>query len=79
LNFGIKNNSRGASGGYPHKGSCDNPYDRERYERLLILCLQEYELLVNQPVAAIQAAFFEEIGHITPKVGTDAAIFNENG
>ena len=27
----------------------------------------------------IQAAFFKEMGHITPKVGTDAAIFNEQG
>ncbi|MAT42342.1 MAG: ADP-ribose pyrophosphatase [Anaerolineaceae bacterium] len=56
-----------------------NLYDRERYERLLALCLQEYEPLVNQPAPVIQAAFFKEMGHITPKVGTDAAIFNEQG
>jgi ADP-ribose pyrophosphatase YjhB (NUDIX family) len=56
-----------------------NLYDRERYERLLVLCLQEYEPLVNQPAAVIQAAFLKEMGHITPKVGTDAAIFNQKG
>ncbi len=58
---------------------CDNLYDRERYERLLELCLTEYERILDKPAAAIQAAFFAEMGHITPKVGTDAAIFNEKG
>lgn len=54
-------------------------YDRERYERLLALSTQAYEDLLDIPGETLKARFREEMGYITPKIGADAAIFNENG
>jgi ADP-ribose pyrophosphatase YjhB (NUDIX family) len=56
-----------------------NPYDRERYERLLRLAAQSYSELLDVPAKTIRARFRSEIGYVTPKVGADAAIFDENG
>jgi len=56
-----------------------NVYDRERYERLLTLSLQSYSELLNRPSPEIQTKLGRELGHITPKLGGDAAIFNELG
>jgi ADP-ribose pyrophosphatase YjhB (NUDIX family) len=56
-----------------------NPYDRERYEKLLALATQSYGGLLEQPADVIKSMFTAELGHITPKVGADAAIFNEKG
>lgn len=56
-----------------------NPYDRERYERLMQLATQTYGELLDMPTETIRARFRSEIGYATPKVGADAAIFNENG
>ena len=52
-------------------------YDRERYEQLLKLTTKSYAELLEVPDSEIRARFLDEIGYITPKVGTDAAIFNE--
>lgn len=57
----------------------EGSYDRERYERLLTLAAQNYSDLLNLPSAEVQAQFCKEMGYITPKVGADAAIFNEKG
>lgn len=54
-------------------------YDRERYARLLTLATQHYSELLNMPEATIRTRFQQELGYITPKVGTDAAIFNQQG
>ena len=54
-------------------------YDRERYERLMKLTTQTYSKLLAVPNEKISARFLSEIGYITPKVGADAAIFNESG
>jgi len=54
-------------------------FDKERYERLLSLTTTTYSELLSVPEEFIQARFRGEIGHITAKVGTDAAIFNERG
>lgn len=56
-----------------------NPYDRERYERLYTIATQSYEELLDLPSAAIRARFAKELGHVSAKVGTDAAIFNQHG
>jgi ADP-ribose pyrophosphatase YjhB (NUDIX family) len=56
-----------------------NPYDRERYEKLMALTAESYSELLSQPTEKIRATFAAELGHITPKVGADAAIFNEQG
>ena len=54
-------------------------YDRERYERLFGLATRTYGRLLDMPADAIRARFRNELGYITPKVGADAAIFNESG
>ena len=54
-------------------------FDKERYECLLELATKTYSELLSVPEEFILARFRDEIGHITPKVGTDAAIFNESG
>lgn len=54
-------------------------FDKERYERLLELTTKTYSELLSAPEEFIKERFRDEIGYITPKVGTDAAIFNESG
>ena len=54
-------------------------HDRERYERLMSLTTQTYGELLEVPGETIRTRFLREIGYITPKVGSDAAIFNESG
>ncbi len=56
-----------------------NPYDKERYEKLLEISSQTYGELLEQPAEKFKLAFSSELGHITPKVGADAAIFNDKG
>jgi ADP-ribose pyrophosphatase YjhB (NUDIX family) len=56
-----------------------NEYDKERYERLLSLTSQTYSELLSIPEETVKARFLAELGYITPKVGTNAAIFNEKG
>ncbi len=54
-------------------------YDRERYERLLNLAAGQYQELLDLPEEEVKARFKAEIGSITPKIGADAAIFNDQG
>lgn len=56
-----------------------DPYDRERYERLMQLAVRHYSDLTGLPSEAVAERFMREVGHITPKIGADAAIFNERG
>ncbi len=56
-----------------------NLYDRERYERLLALSTNAYSELLDIPEESVRARLTRELGHITPKVGADAAIFNNQG
>ena len=56
-----------------------NEFDKERYERLLSLTSQTYSELLSIPEETVKARFIAEIGYITPKVGTNAAIFNDKG
>jgi len=57
----------------------DNEYDRERYKRLLILATNTYSNLMDVEYQVLYERFTKETGHITPKVGADAAIFNKHG
>ena len=57
----------------------ENVYDLERYERLLELTCQSYGELLVLPSEQIREKLSGELGHITPKVGADAAIFNDAG
>ena len=57
----------------------ENPYDLERYQHLLALAANTYSSLLTLPEDEILQRFAAEIGYITPKVGADAAIFDERG
>ena len=52
----------------------DNPYDLERYEYLLELASRHYSELLNLPADEVKARLSAELGHITPKLGADAAV-----
>lgn len=57
----------------------DNPYDRERYERLMDLASQWYGQSLDLPPERTRERLAAELGYITPKVGTEAAIFDAEG
>ncbi len=57
----------------------ENPSDRERYERLLALISQYYGQVFDLPPEEVRQRFSAELGYITPKVGANAAIFDEEG
>jgi 8-oxo-dGTP pyrophosphatase MutT (NUDIX family) len=54
-------------------------FDRERYQRLLEVASETYSEQLEVPVGQVREQFLAEIGHITPKVGSNAAIFNARG
>lgn len=57
----------------------ENPYDRERYDRLLALASDGYGDLFDLPPETVRARFAAEVGHATAKVGGGAAIFDDGG
>jgi ADP-ribose pyrophosphatase YjhB (NUDIX family) len=56
-----------------------NPYDRERYERLLQVAATYYGRALDLPPAAARQRLVGELGYITPKVGAHAAVFDAGG
>jgi len=56
-----------------------NPYDRERYARLLELASLYYGAALDLPPAEVRHRLAADLGHATPKVGADAAIFDHEG
>lgn len=54
-------------------------YDLERYERLMNLVTQAYSQVLEMPSETVNQRLSTELGYITPKVGADAAIFNDQG
>jgi ADP-ribose pyrophosphatase YjhB (NUDIX family) len=54
----------------------EDPFDRERYERLLAIASHEYATRTSLDADAIRARFEAEIGYQTAKVGADAAVFD---
>jgi ADP-ribose pyrophosphatase YjhB (NUDIX family) len=57
----------------------DNPYDRERYERLMEIASQYYGQALDLPPPEARALLSAELGYITPKVGAEAAVFDDEG
>lgn len=57
----------------------DNVYDADRYERILELVEQQYGTISGLPVPVVRERFRDEVGHVTPKVGGRAAIFDDDG
>ena len=56
-----------------------DPYVRAHYTRLLELATTFYGHALVVPPASVRARLQGELGCITPKVGADAAIFDEQG
>lgn len=54
----------------------ENPFDRERYERLLALTAQEYADRTGIDVDEVRARFAAEVGYSTARVGVDGAVFD---
>jgi len=57
----------------------ENPYDRERYQRLLELSISHYSRIIELPPTEVRQRLSTEFGYITPKIGADAAIFDDEG
>ena len=55
----------------------DNPFDRERYTRLLDAALREYAARTALERSDVRERFAAEIGYVTAKVGADAAVFDD--
>ena len=56
-----------------------NPYERERYERILELVSRYYGQALDLPPSEVRRRFVAELGYITPKVGAEAAVFDREG
>jgi ADP-ribose pyrophosphatase YjhB (NUDIX family) len=56
-----------------------DPYARAHYTRLLELATTFYGRALGIPAEAVRARLQGELGCITPKVGADAAIFDDGG
>ena len=56
-----------------------NPYDIDRYNRLLDVASNAYSELLRIDSEAVLAQFRSEIGVVTPKLGADAAVVNDRG
>jgi 8-oxo-dGTP pyrophosphatase MutT (NUDIX family) len=58
-----------------------NVYDQERYEQLLKLVEEYYGHALEMPPTEVHAQFRTQLGQlsITPRIGSDAAIFDSNG
>jgi 8-oxo-dGTP pyrophosphatase MutT (NUDIX family) len=57
----------------------EDPFDRDRFERLLTLAAQSYaDVLAIEP-EPVRERFLREVGSLTPKVGADAAVFDDDG
>lgn len=56
----------------------DNNHDERRYERILELVAEYYGETLAMPPEEVHDRLAEEIGHITPKVGAGAVIFDED-
>jgi 8-oxo-dGTP pyrophosphatase MutT (NUDIX family) len=57
----------------------DNEYDTARYKKLMEVASQQYAGLTGLSEAEVKATFQQEHGAITPKVGVDAAVINDQG
>lgn len=55
----------------------DNPYDEERYDRVLELVSEYYADAADLAVPEVRSRFADRVGHVTPNVGSRAAIVDD--
>lgn len=56
-----------------------DPFDRERYQRLVELASEGYSRVTEVPAGRIRERWAREMGQVTPKVGAEAAVFDGEG
>lgn len=56
-----------------------DPYDAERYRQLLELASEYYGRLLEAPPQAVREQLLKDLGAVTPKVGSGAAVFDAEG
>jgi ADP-ribose pyrophosphatase YjhB (NUDIX family) len=56
-----------------------DPYDRERYTRLMDLVTRGYADALDVPEPDVRTRLARDLGYVSAKVGTDAAIFDAEG
>ncbi len=56
-----------------------NPYDIDRYQRLLKLAAELLSMAATQPLEEIERVFIADVGIHTPLTGVDTAVFDELG
>lgn len=56
----------------------DDPWEEERWERVLALVSEYAGETVDRPPEEIQERFAREIGHVTTKVGAEAAVLDDD-
>jgi ADP-ribose pyrophosphatase YjhB (NUDIX family) len=54
-----------------------NPFDLQRYHRIRDLVSAEYSFYFGLPSSEITKRFAAEVGYITPKIGVQCALFND--
>ncbi|WP_135820404.1 NUDIX hydrolase N-terminal domain-containing protein [Halostella litorea] len=57
----------------------DDPYDRERYERLDELVDEYYGRTLDLPAPEVRERLAGELGHVTPKLGATGAVIDDEG
>jgi ADP-ribose pyrophosphatase YjhB (NUDIX family) len=56
-----------------------DPYDQERYKKLLGLASESYSEITGLPAKEIGERFSKELGYITPKIGVQGALIDPAG
>jgi ADP-ribose pyrophosphatase YjhB (NUDIX family) len=56
---------------------CDDPFDQERYERLLSLAVTGVAERTGLDAGEVRRRFAREVGCITPKVGADGVVLDD--
>jgi 8-oxo-dGTP pyrophosphatase MutT (NUDIX family) len=56
----------------------ENPFDRERYARLLAAAEREYAVQTGLPADVVRDRLAADLGYVTAKVGADAAVFDDD-
>jgi ADP-ribose pyrophosphatase YjhB (NUDIX family) len=57
----------------------DDPYDEHRYGRILDLVSEYYGEAIDLPSAESKERLRRDLGYVTPNVGGEAAIFDDDG
>jgi ADP-ribose pyrophosphatase YjhB (NUDIX family) len=57
----------------------EDPFDRERYERLVGMAADVYAEVGGLPAGEVRERWAGEVGCIGPKVGADIALFDDQG